>query len=634
MKKNLFYLACATAILSACTLELIDPQDTQNTVTPDGKKLVTIYASLADETKTTVNETGIYSWQASEKISLVEQDYNASGGIDFSLENATTGAFSGTLTATKDPVFAVSPKGALGYALESSNDVLYDITLPDSYSNYVPGTTNSIMIGNPDGQEGDNYKFEFYSAAALLKFSYANVPVGTKKFVFSNTHNYVTGTWSDLDTTTGVTLSENDTNFSEDGATVTLDLATKVYEANTTLDFYIPVPASTYQNFAIQLQDKDGNLISGTSKSKDGLSIPLAAGDIFPCPTVNLAAATKGAIWNPTLTAAANLSTSGATLGGLNVTSSVSAGSFESSGSARGCAFSSGADPTITIPYTGHVESVVVVCSANNALSTVAVTVDDIALGSTQDISNGVANETHTFKVATNGRFRKGTVKVIITNDKSDKSTWIKSITINGDVREEAGLSYAVTAVAKATDAANFTNPLTNPNSLEGITYESSDTDVATVNSTTGEVTMVAAGETTITASYAGGDYYKAGNASYTLTVADAYLNLPLATTPAKADCAENSYITFDVSSNIEWTASKGTDANNIIKSVSQEGNTVTVTFNANDGAEKTAQVTITPVVVGYRAALTKNMTVTQKKYEKVDALVYSDTGFAVEAGS
>ena len=60
------------------------------------------------------------------------------------------------------------------------------------------------------------------------------------------------------------------------------------------------------------------------------------------------------------------------------------------------------------------------------------------------------------------------------------------------------------------------------PEGLQGVKYTSSNTDVATVNETTGVVTLVAAGETTIKASFAGNDNYKAAEASYTLTVSEA----------------------------------------------------------------------------------------------------------------
>lgn len=52
------------------------------------------------------------------------------------------------------------------------------------------------------------------------------------------------------------------------------------------------------------------------------------------------------------------------------------------------------------------------------------------------------------------------------------------------------------------------------------VTYSTSNPDVATVDASTGAVTLVAAGECTISAKAAESDMYKEGNASYSLTVA------------------------------------------------------------------------------------------------------------------
>lgn len=60
-----------------------------------------------------------------------------------------------------------------------------------------------------------------------------------------------------------------------------------------------------------------------------------------------------------------------------------------------------------------------------------------------------------------------------------------------------------------------------NPESLTGITYSSSNADVATVNEATGEITIVACGQTTIKAAYAGDDTYASSSATYTLRVVD-----------------------------------------------------------------------------------------------------------------
>jgi uncharacterized protein YjdB len=58
---------------------------------------------------------------------------------------------------------------------------------------------------------------------------------------------------------------------------------------------------------------------------------------------------------------------------------------------------------------------------------------------------------------------------------------------------------------------------LTNPYNVD-VTYSSSNTAVATVNQQ-GAVTIVGAGEATITATFAGNDEYLAGSASYKIVV-------------------------------------------------------------------------------------------------------------------
>lgn len=65
-----------------------------------------------------------------------------------------------------------------------------------------------------------------------------------------------------------------------------------------------------------------------------------------------------------------------------------------------------------------------------------------------------------------------------------------------------------------------FSTPsLTKVPSDATVTYTSSNENVATVNETTGEVTLVATGTTEITATFAGNQEYTASTASYTLRV-------------------------------------------------------------------------------------------------------------------
>lgn len=86
------------------------------------------------------------------------------------------------------------------------------------------------------------------------------------------------------------------------------------------------------------------------------------------------------------------------------------------------------------------------------------------------------------------------------------------------DNREPAGLSYDVANFTATLGEANEFPTLANPNALT-VAYSSTNEAVATVDATSGEITLVAAGQTTIKAAFAGDDTYEPGDASYLLVV-------------------------------------------------------------------------------------------------------------------
>ncbi len=90
------------------------------------------------------------------------------------------------------------------------------------------------------------------------------------------------------------------------------------------------------------------------------------------------------------------------------------------------------------------------------------------------------------------------------------------------ETQQPAGIAFAVTEHTAEVGAADFVEPeLTNPNSLT-VTYKTSDATLATVDATTGEVTIGnKAGKVTITASFAGSDDFVAADASYNITITD-----------------------------------------------------------------------------------------------------------------
>ena len=91
------------------------------------------------------------------------------------------------------------------------------------------------------------------------------------------------------------------------------------------------------------------------------------------------------------------------------------------------------------------------------------------------------------------------------------------------DSRTATSLSFATTSgSADINDGTSFTLPtLTKAPAELAVTYSSSNTSAATVNSSTGAVTMKKKGKTIITASFAGDATYKPSKAEFTLTVAD-----------------------------------------------------------------------------------------------------------------
>ena len=163
-----------------------------------------------------------------------------------------------------------------------------------------------------------------------------------------------------------------------------------------------------------------------------------------------------------------------------------------------------------------------------------------------------------------------GTGKVVFKIDNNGKKFRVHDVLIEKYVSDDptpsdpvsAGLSYGSSEADNAKIGEAYTaRTLTNPHNVS-VTYSSSNTAVATVNAQ-GAVTLVGAGETTITATFAGSSDYLAGNASYKLIVSSAGSDPD----PDKKYKQQVMY---------SWESPEGT--------VSQKGGTATM-MNAPDGA-------------------------------------------------
>lgn len=146
-----------------------------------------------------------------------------------------------------------------------------------------------------------------------------------------------------------------------------------------------------------------------------------------------------------------------------------------------------------------------------------------LSVGSTE-IGTGSLSETKDVTVTSTSEASGTQLTVTVENI----AKGVKCYNISYTYEDESGktptqLSWsAPTATVDLTsEVKEFPTLTKDPASITGITYTSSNADVATVNEATGEITLVACGQTTIKAAYAGDDTYASSSATYTLRVVD-----------------------------------------------------------------------------------------------------------------
>lgn len=122
-----------------------------------------------------------------------------------------------------------------------------------------------------------------------------------------------------------------------------------------------------------------------------------------------------------------------------------------------------------------------------------------------------------------NGTWTGSANSVVISTNITEKNTPISSAVVtyqssSAPMKKDPALSFSETTVSGVVGEA-FVAPTLTKATTAAVAYTSSDEAVATVNAETGEVTLLAAGETKITATAAENNEYNGGSASYTLTV-------------------------------------------------------------------------------------------------------------------
>lgn len=178
--------------------------------------------------------------------------------------------------------------------------------------------------------------------------------------------------------------------------------------------------------------------------------------------------------------------------------------------------------------------------------------------------------------------FDLGNIDITTIDLSTTKATYVYSIDVVYIEKESVSLEFSPSTVS-LTYGEEFAAPVlsSTPSGLT-VSYSSSNTNVATVETTTGAVTIVAPGTTTITANFPGSDTYKSGSASYTIIVNDPNANdgsveKPYTASEAIAiaealgeDTIENVYVRGIVST----TGTVNTKYNSVTYYISDDGST------------------------------------------------------------
>lgn len=276
MKKIFILLAGLAMALVACTKKEMK-DDSAQTERVSWPSVITVATEpvVDSETKSVIANNGKFSWfagtgETAEKLGI----YTNAGFKDYTCTDADTGTFGGDLEGATPSTVAVYPAGI--YAL---SDKTLTVSMPESYE-YVATLAKTPMIAQISGSI-DNLAFKHI--AALLKVSIANVPPTATQLVLETDEN-VAGDFVISDCTVADAVITND-----DGSAKSVAVNFPAAGNFTNKDFFIPIPAGTYDHFNLFLKDENGNKLAGRKfAGKTIARKDLASGSAIELPRLEL----------------------------------------------------------------------------------------------------------------------------------------------------------------------------------------------------------------------------------------------------------------------------------------------------------------------------------------------------------
>lgn len=245
-----------------------------------GNRLLTVCASLP-ATKFSVDH-GKAAWTDGDAIAV----YNTSGArFELTLaEGAGTsfGKFSGSFSGTLDTRFAIHPAAYAGSTPGT-------VTLPAyaERSDNVP----AVMASELEVSGSEVNAPHFRHLMAVMEFSFRDIPAYAQAFrLISASGTQISGDFTINASGDGVEAGAT----GSDSRTVFFPCKT-AYGTDGSVKIYIPIPASSYPDLAVQLLDGDGDLLEGTSIPVPETSANLKAGDYVAMPELNIRSRMDGA---------------------------------------------------------------------------------------------------------------------------------------------------------------------------------------------------------------------------------------------------------------------------------------------------------------------------------------------------
>ena len=277
MRNSLLFFAAVSLLLASCQKEqLVEEKLSNGVVTEVSATFEALVPDGATKASVSISEnTGTFSWQENDAAAFVLDSKTAYGKGTY---NATSQMFQiqGAANSHHDAVY---PYDLVGSTSPSTEHVT-SVTVP-STREWAANQTNVAMYGTYTSD-----KYTFKHLGGLVKVTVVNVPTTAKTFVFKTAGKKINGTFT-VETDGGEKVIKTNSTSEEDEDIYTLNLPTTI-TANSTMDFYVPLPVGDGYKFAFYLKDDSSNdlvKIEGTTEQT------VTRKSILVMPTITLAAA-------------------------------------------------------------------------------------------------------------------------------------------------------------------------------------------------------------------------------------------------------------------------------------------------------------------------------------------------------